>query len=203
MNPLETLLRPFAALLNRQIRLQTPARELCADLDGRVFAIRVRDTALAMYVLATAGEIVLATEYPDDPDVVVSGSLLSLARLAGGDGEAVIRDGAIDLSGDADSAQKFQRLFRFARPDLEEELSGTVGDVIAHAVGDAARGVLRWGREARTTMRQNVGEYLQEESRAVPSRYEVDTFRRDVETLRDDVARIEARLDRIAALKDG
>ena len=48
-------------------------------------------------------------------------------------------------------------------------------------------------------MRQNLSEYLQEESRAVPSRHEVDTFRQQVDTLRDDVARFEARLNWLAA----
>jgi ubiquinone biosynthesis protein UbiJ len=43
-------------------------------------------------------------------------------------------------------------------------------------------------------MQQNVGEYLREESRAVPTRDEVVGFRDQVDTLRDDVARFEARL---------
>ena len=46
---------------------------------------------------------------------------------------------------------------------------------------------------------QNLSEYLQEESRAVPSRYEADRFRGRVDTLRDDVARFEARLKRLEA----
>ena len=91
-------------------------------------------------------------------------------------------------------AQSFQRLLWHARPDLEEELSGVIGDVAAHGLGNLARGVSDWGRKAGSTLRQNLSEYLQEESRAVPSRYEVDKFRGDVEKVRDDVARLEARL---------
>ena len=48
MDPLETLLRPITTVLNRNIGEITPARELCARLDGKTIAIRVRDTALAM-----------------------------------------------------------------------------------------------------------------------------------------------------------
>jgi ubiquinone biosynthesis protein UbiJ len=51
-------------------------------------------------------------------------------------------------------------------------------------------------------LRQNVSEYLQEESRTVPSRYETDVFRKQVETLRDDVARFEARLKRFEAERE-
>jgi len=197
MDPLEKLLRPLAALLNRQIKANTPARALCADLEERVFAVRVRDTSLAMFVVIDAGEIHLASDYGDDPDVVVTGSLLALARLAGSGSSAASNAGAIDMTGDAGVAQKFQTLLRYGRPDIEEELSALVGDVIAHAVGEMARSATGWGREAAATMRQNVGEYLAEESRSVPSRYEVNSFRTDVEVLRDDVARLEARLDRL------
>ena len=199
MNSLETLLRPFAALLNRQIQAQTPARDLCAELEDRVFAVRVGDTALVMYIIVGPGEILLTNEYSNDPDVVVTGSLMSLARLAGPDGERAIRDGAVDLTGDAELAQRFQNLLRYGRPDLEEELSGVVGDVVAHSIGDFARSVRRWGKDARSTLQQNVSEYLQEESRAVPSRYETDEFRKRVESLRDDVARVEARVKRLRA----
>ena len=197
MDPLETMLRPLAALLNRQVAAKTPARELCAELDGHVFAVRVRDTSLAMYLVVGDGRITLASEYGDEPDVVLTGSLLSLARLAGTDGELVLREGAVELTGDALLAQKFQKLLRYGRPNLEEELSGTVGDVVAHAAGGVARSLARWGKGVRSTMRQNVGEYLQEESRAVPSRYEVNAFRQRVESLRDGAARLEARLDRL------
>lgn len=197
MNPLETLLRPFAVLLNRQVRAKTPARELCAELRDRVFAIRVKDTALAMYLIVGPDEIVLTGEYGNDPDVIVSGSLLSLARLAGPGGDAAIREGTIDLTGDALLAQQFQSLLRYGRPDFEEELSGAIGDFAAHTIGEFARGVGRWGRDARNTMRQNVSEYLQEESRTVPSRYETDAFRKQVESLRDDVDRFEARVKRM------
>jgi ubiquinone biosynthesis protein UbiJ len=202
MNQLETLLRPLTALLNRQIQAKTPARELCAELEDRVFAVRVKDTALAMYVTVGPGEIFLASEYGDDPDVVISGTLLSLARFAGPEGDQTIRDGAVDVTGDEQLALKFQDMLRYGRPDLEEELSGVVGDVVAHTVGEFARSVGRWGKEARSTLRQNVSEYLQEESRTVPSRYETDVFRKQVETLRDDVARFEARLKRFEAERE-
>jgi len=47
-------------------------------------------------------------------------------------------------------------------------------------------------------MGRNVSEYLQEESRDVPSRYEVERFTRRVNALRDDTDRLEARIRRLA-----
>ena len=139
----------------------------------------------------------MSSEYTEDPDVVATGSPISLLRLAGPAGEDLVRDGVIEMSGDAIMASRFRKLLRYGQPDLEEELSVFVGDAAAHGVGEFVRGLADWTRDASATMHQNIGEYLQEESRAVPGRHEADAFRDDVDALRDDVARFEARLRKI------
>lgn len=199
MDALETLLRPLAKILNRNIQESTPARELCQELSGTVVAIRVRDTVLSAYFLVHDEALDVRTDAEQEPDVLIEGSLLTLARMAGSSGENAIRDGSLSLTGDAEIAAQFQQLLKLAQPDLEEEFAGVVGDVAAHRLGEFARGLGRWGREARRTMGSNIREYLQEESRDAPSRYEVDRFSAAVNTLRDDVARIEARLNRLQA----
>ncbi len=196
-DPLEALLRPIAEVLNRNIAETTSARELATQLDGKTVAIRVRDTALAMYFVFDQDIVTLATEFDADPDVVITGSLVALARMAGGAGAQAIRDGNIDLTGDAATAQRFQDLLDHAKPDIEEELSRVIGDVAAHQLAEFARGVGLWVRGARSTMGDNVREYLQEESRDLPTRYEVEKFGQQVGELRDDVERIAARLKRL------
>ncbi len=197
MNALEPLLRPVAAMINRQITAKTPARALCSELDGKTFTLRVADSALAMYLTVDDDRVILSGDYIDEPDVIASGSLLSLARLAGPAAEDLIRDGSVAIEGDAVVASQFRKLLRYGQPDLEEELSTVVGDVAAHSIGGFVRGVTGWTRGAGAMMQQNIGEYLQEESQAVPGRHEVDAFRSDVDTLRDDVARFEARLKKL------
>jgi len=194
-------MRPLIRLVNRQLQAKTPARELCAELDGRVIAIRVRNTALALYFLIHRDELEV-TAVADNPDVVISGSLIALARLAGPSADAAIRDGSVDLSGDAETAQAFQQLLAYGKPDIEEELSGVLGDVAARGLGDIARNVGRWAENTHATVQQNIQEYLQEESRSVPSRYEVENFRDQAETLRDDVDRVEARIRRLEQAVD-
>lgn len=198
MDALEALLRPITTILNRNIGEITPARELCAKLDGKTIAIRVRDTALAMYFTVNDELIELAASSDHEPDVVITGSLLTLARIAGKGGESELRSGSLDLTGDVATADAFQALLGYAKPDIEEELSGYVGDVAAHRIGEAARGLSNWARKARTTMGSNIREYLQEESRGAPSRYEVDRFTSELHALRDDVERMEARINRLA-----
>lgn len=197
MDTLEALFRPLAALANRQIRATTPARELCAELDGQVIAVRVKDTGLALYFCVCPDEIALIGDFDGEPDVTISGTILSLARLAGSGGEDAIRDGSLDLVGDMEVAQGFQKLLGYGKPDIEEELSGVIGDVAAHRLGEVARSVGNWGKEVGSTLGQNITEFLQEERRSAPSRYEVEAFTKRVHALRDDVARVEARLNRL------
>ena len=197
MDPLASLLRPLVTLINRQIRATTPARDICREIAGNVVAVRVNDSSLAAYFHIGDEGVTMTGRYTSEPQVIISGSLLSLAKLATPTATEAIRDGSVELHGDARVAQSFQQLLRYARPDIEEELSNIFGDATANSLGNFARQARDWGENVRQTMHQNISEYLQEESRAVPSRDEVDTFRNDVNTLRDDVARFEARLNKL------
>jgi len=199
MDPLETLFRPVAAILNRNITEITPARELCKRLDRKSVVVRVRNTALSLSFGFDGQAVRLAGNLPTEPDVVITGSLVTLAKVARGGGQAELRDGSLEVTGSAAVADAFRELLGYAKPDVEEELSAVLGDSAAFRLGEIARGVRKWAREARATLESNVREYLQEESRELPSRYEVERFRRDLNVLRDDVARAEARLRRLEA----
>ncbi len=199
MDALRALLQPAVAMVNRQIAESTPARELCDELEGKSIAIRVRGTGLALCLAIAGRRLEFRDAAATEPDVVLTGSLIALAGLAGENGEEMIRSGRIDLAGDAGVADDFRRLLGYGKPDWEEQLSGVIGDTAAHNLGNLVRDVARWGRDAQSTMEQNVGEYLQEEGRALPSRYEADQFRAEVQRLRDDVARAEARIARLEA----
>jgi ubiquinone biosynthesis protein UbiJ len=197
MDALEAALSPVSRILNRNIQESTPARELCLQLSGTVAAIRVENTALVAYIRVFDEALDVVTSSSEEPDIVICGSLITLAKMAGQSGEAAVRDGSLQLTGDAEQAERFQKLLFYAKPDIEEQISGVVGDIAAHRLGEIARGIGRWGRDAKRTMGDNIREYLQEESRDTPSRYEVERFTAKVNTLRDDVARVEARLNRL------
>ena len=202
MDALETLLRPAVQVLNKNIPEVTRAQELCARLSGTTIAVRVTNTALAAYFRIGEDSIALTSASEQAPDVCIEGSLLTLARLAGSGDANAVRDGSLALTGDAETAQAFSELLAAAKPDLEESLSTIVGDVAAHGLGDVGRGMRRWARDARTTMGANIREYLQEESRDLPSRYEVERFAARLGTLRDDVDRLAARISRLRERSD-
>ncbi len=202
MDPLETLFRPALALVNAQIAESTPARDLCRELDGRVIAVRVRDSFLALYFRVTTAGLELQTDYVDEPDTIITGSLLTLSRLLTGDAAEAIRSGRIEIDGDTETATRFRELLRFARPDVEERLSGLLGDAGARQAGELVRSIGLWGQRVADTLTRNVSEYVTEERGDLPARGEVEAFYAEVDRLRDDAARLEARVRALSGGRD-
>jgi ubiquinone biosynthesis protein UbiJ len=69
-----------------------------------------------------------------------------------------------------------------------------VGDVAAHQIGNLVRSASGWGRRAAATFAANVGEYLQEESRDLVTRTELEEFLAQVDELREAADRLQVRL---------
>jgi len=187
-------LTPLESLLNRNIAASSAARASCRRLNGKVMALHVEGMPLSIYFKSNGEQMSLDTQHEGAADATLSGTPLSLLRMAGPAPEAALRTGSVHIHGDAEIAQTFSELLKQARPDLEEELSRVIGDVAAHQVGNVARSALDFARRAADTLAQNVSEYLQEEGRDAPSRTEADEFIAGVDKLRDDVDRLEARL---------
>lgn len=193
----DVLLKPLQDMISRNIMDSTPARELLPGLADRVLGVYLKDTPLALHMQFTDQGVTLSFAPPADPDVILTGGLLGLARLTGEDASEAFRSGAVELIGEAEMAHTIQELLQHAHPDWEEELSRLVGDVAAHQVGNFARSIFGWGRQAGESVKRNATEYLQEESRDLVAPAEARDFCNNVDTVRDDVERAAARLDRL------
>jgi ubiquinone biosynthesis protein UbiJ len=184
-------------LLNRSIEASGRARELCRQLDGRAMSLAVEGTPVRICLDVKDERVVLTPDSARVADASISGTPFALLALAGPEAQDSMRRGSVRIDGDAEIAQKFRELLRYARPDFEEELSRVFGDVAAHNLANLARGFFAWGRRASDSLATNVAEYLQEEGRDVPTRIELDEFLSDVDRLREDVDRFEARMVRL------
>jgi ubiquinone biosynthesis protein UbiJ len=193
----DPLLEPLAALLNRNLAASGTARSIAEGLEGRSFEVRVTAAPLRIRFTAAGGRIAVAPGGEDEPTAAIEGSPLTLATLAGPDAGERIRAGGLRVTGDAETAQSFQKLFAAARPDFEEELSRVVGDAPAHHLARAARGALAFGQRTLDAFARNMAEYLTEESRDLPAKPEVEMLLEGIDRLREDVDRFEARLARL------
>jgi ubiquinone biosynthesis protein UbiJ len=131
-------------------------------------------------------------------DAVIAGSPLALFELfAGRRGGAAGAGKPVRISGDADVAARYRELLALARPDWEEELARLIGDLPARRLSMAAQATLGWLRSVGRTAGQNLAEYLQEESRDVVSKPELEEFLAGVDRVRETADRVQARLARL------
>jgi len=201
-------LASIEAMLNRNIDAQSAASELVRRrLEGKSLQVDV-EGLLRLRADACAGRLLLgqvaessAAAGDGAADAVISGSPSALLQLLNGGGRRTAASAAgvasAQVRGDAEVAAAFRDLLSLARPDLEEELSRWIGDLPARRIGLLVRETLAWSRRFARSFGQNLAEYLQEESRDLVSKPELDEFLRGVDELREASDRAEARLKRL------
>jgi len=180
-------------LLNRNLPRSPRALELTAALKGKSVRIEARTLGWVLRCESLGSSVQLKRAGDTPADAEISGSLISLAALAGPHPEEVIQRGDVGIRGDAEIAQKFRELAMLLKPDVEEELARLIGDTPAHQALRFVKMATNFGRRAATTSVRNVAEYLAHERGDLVPRAEAEDFYRGVERLREDLDRLEAR----------
>jgi ubiquinone biosynthesis accessory factor UbiJ len=197
-------LAAIESLLNRGIDQSIRASVLCGRLNRTSMEFRIEGFA-PIRIAMSSGHLALASGGGAAADAVIAGSALALLDLfARREDSAAPRVAErVQITGDAEIAARYRDLLELARPDWEEELSRLIGDLPARRLSLAARAALSWARGFARTAGANVAEYLQEESRALVSKPEVEEFLVKVDELRETADRVEARLARLERRLEG
>jgi ubiquinone biosynthesis accessory factor UbiJ len=201
----DAVLATLETVVNYYLSLDPEGAARLGDLQGRVILIELAGFGTRVYVVPGDGGLQLFGDYAGEPDCVLYGTPLALARMGvSGQREDQLFSGEVRIAGDTHLAQAFGNFLGGLEVDWEEQLSRLLGDAAAHQVGVQVRSVERWGRRTSDILTQDIQEYLQEEARLLPGRYETRAFLDDVDRLRDDVDRLAARVERLAnALGEG
>jgi ubiquinone biosynthesis accessory factor UbiJ len=182
------------SVLDRGIDQSLRATALCARLNGTSMELRIEGLA-PIRIAASSGRLSLARAGQGAAaDAVIAGSVFALLDLFARREDGAVPRARVQISGDAEIAARYRDLLELARPDWEEELSRLIGDLPARRLSLAAQAALSWARGFARTAGANVAEYLQEESRALVSKPEVEEFLANVDELRETADRVEARL---------
>ncbi|NNG13304.1 MAG: sterol-binding protein [Halobacteria archaeon] len=187
--------------LNRYLDLDPVVHERLAELDGRLIALQFDGIDLRILLRAGREGISVLNDSGQAADTVLHGSPLGMTRLGlGGNTTGTLFSGAVEIEGDVETGQAFKAILDEMDIDWEEQLSRLTGDVIAHQLGNVARSSGSLLAHGRSTLMQDLSEYLQEELRVLPARIEVNNFIDDVSQLGMAMDRLEARLARLRAL---
>lgn len=185
--------------LNRYIALDPEGAAAFAALEGRIIGIEIEGFGTRVTIIPSDRRLQLFGGYDAEPDCLIRGTPLALARMGMAERkETQIIRGEVEILGDTSLAQAFNRAIAGLDVDWEEQLARVLGDPFAHQVGNQARAAAQWARKTSESLTADLQEYLQEEARLTPTRYEVEAYLAQVDILRDDVERAEARMERLA-----
>jgi ubiquinone biosynthesis protein UbiJ len=189
------LLQPAAAWINRGIDQSAEATAMCGRLDGASLAVNFTALPLPLRVLIEIwdGQIEVEHDPNAEADVEISGSAIELGRLMAIGDEASIRDGSVQITGDAELADQFRLLLRLARPDFEHEIAGIVGAETASRFAATARNFQQRTTNVSNDAVDRISAWLRNDDQ-LPSATQIETFFNGVDTFGNDVARLEARL---------
>ena len=193
-----TVISGLESTINRYLRLDADAAARMAQLDGKCIALDLRGLDLKLFILPGEQEVRLKDRFEGEAVTVLRGTPLSMVHLGlGGNSEKTLFSGDVLIEGDVETGQAFKAILDEMDIDWEEQLSNLTGDFIAHRLGNAVRHVRSSLQHGRTTLEQDISEYLQEELRVLPSRIETENFSASVSQVGMGMERLEARVKRL------
>jgi len=185
--------------LNRLLRLDGTAQPRLARLGGRVIAVRCTAPELALHILPNADGLRLASHWQGEADCTLHAPAASLLRLAASRQKtAILHSPEVRLEGDSASLLALAEILEDLELDWEYELSRWLGPVATQLFAGSLQHATRWSGQSLASLRQNLADYLGEESSTLVGRHEAEARFAEVDDLRLALDRLEARLARLA-----
>ena len=195
---LAALGRALELVINRALALDPETTERLVALNGRRIEFQLQAPKLAMSVTVEGQRLRVGPAEPNsEPDLSLRATAGALFSMLLPDNARTVPVGALKISGDAELAQRVQRLLRDYSPDLDGALAGVFGDIIGMQIARALRSALASVSAGAKRFAQDSADYLTEERRDVVSKVEQAIFFDEVDDLRDGVDRLAARVERM------
>ena len=195
------LIATLETALNRYLALDNNKEDLLIPLKGKIIALTVQPFNETLYLCPTGDSIQIIDHTLTSPDTTISGSAWALG-LMGISAKPMrsVFSGEIKIEGDIQTGKQFQAVFKKLDIDLEGLLAQYAGDDLANRISQFFRSGQEWGKETIETFRLNTSEFLQEETRDLPAKPEIDIYYQQVDELRNDCDRLQARVERLSQI---
>jgi ubiquinone biosynthesis accessory factor UbiJ len=178
------------APLNHLLRGESWARKRLQPCAGKTARFRLPpfiDLALTVQV---SGEVsTAASGTPDDAVFTLNPRLLPRLLVHREDAYREIR-----ISGDTAFAEEVLHIGKNLHWDVEQDLSGVLGDILAHRVVQTGDSLMHWHTETIRNLSQTLVEYWTEEQPLLAKSIDMRELIHGVNALRDDAAHLEERV---------
>ena len=190
--------------INHALALDPSMPAKIQSLQGHVLQIIISPLNVYFFIAFEQGQLRLLDQYNEHPDTIIHSSPLGLIRLSLLPASRVrsLFNDKIRMSGNIELGQRVKQLIDELDIDWEGHLALFTGDVVAHQVGSFVRQGLRFKRQISNSLRHNVTDFLQEESRTFPPREVVNNFFHDVDILSMDTERLAAHINQLLVMHE-
>jgi ubiquinone biosynthesis protein UbiJ len=178
-----------------------------SKFEGQCLLVHLTDIEKEFMVTPVNAGVVVSKHVVDEdtsgePELnittTIHSNIISLARMGlGSEYQSMLNSGSLKIEGDVEFANQLRSIFMQVDIDWEEVASKYVGDAAAYQVGLFVNKFKNYKKRSVDNFRLDVSEFLQEESRILPTKVELDRFMGDVDDLDANVQRLEARIQRL------
>lgn len=197
------LITALESALNRYLQLDNQLTTWLTPLSGKVIAIHITPFAETLYFCPTADNIQILDCYLGDVDTQLTGSLSALGLMGlSANPMRFLFKGQVQIEGDAQIARHFQNLFAKLDINLESKLAAITGEQFAQSASQLFRTGRDWSSDSLHSLRLNLEEYLQEETRELPAKPEAEWHFQQIDDLRSDYDRLLARFEQLKSRLD-
>lgn len=185
--------------LNGVLRLDPTALRRLARLSGRIIEIQCAAPAWRLFILVDEEGLRLASSWAADADCRLRAPAGSLLRLALSRNKTAVLHGAdVEIDGDSGALMNLAEVLQDLELDWEYEVSRWLGPVGAQLLGTSLRSPVEWVRDSAGSLRQDLADYLSEESRVLVGQAEAEARFAELDAMKLALDRLEARIDRLA-----
>ena len=189
------LLLPLELTLNQLLSMDAASRSRLAAMAGKTLAVQVEQPAMTIYVSVHADKLRLSPRHEHEITTTLIGSASALlGLLVRREPLTNLQGSKLELRGDLRFAQALQNLLLDLQIDWEFQLSRFIGDVPTQAMADGVRAAKDYAQKTSARIREDVQDFLQQESGLLPVSAELDAFYDAVQALVLRVDRLDARL---------
>jgi ubiquinone biosynthesis accessory factor UbiJ len=185
-------------VVNRALMLDPASRQQLAAQHGEVFHLECTRPALDIFLILHTDRVQLAGHWEGEVTAGLSGNADDYAELlASSDPGATLINGAMTVRGDSKALLRLRDIAARLDIDWEAPLTNLFGDVLGHQLGRSLRFGHRLLRDAATSLRRQVRDYVQDESDWFAPRWELEQFKFDVAHVAQRGAIVAERIERL------
>lgn len=192
------ILNNFAKLINRYLKLDQHSHARLEKLQDRIVTIELLPLHFIFQLVftETGVEIKEGGELP--AETLVRGTPLQMFNMMlSRENRNKFFAEDLEIEGNADLGQQVIQLFDEMDIDWEEQLAKVTGDKTSYHISHFTRGVTKWFTKTTNSLKDDISDFLHEETLWLPSKERLNEFYHDIDTLRMDVDRLEARFNQL------